>query len=56
VSAQSGEADTVPEGAPVHITERRGGLLRIVWGNAEGWVLAGQVRELAGRAADGASW
>jgi hypothetical protein len=41
-----GEADTVPEGAEVYVAERRGGLSRIVWGSAEGWLIAGQLREL----------
>jgi hypothetical protein len=46
VAAAAGEADSVPEGAEVYVTERRGGLSRIVWGSSEGWLIAGQIREL----------
>ena len=44
----SSEGNVVPEGADVLVLERRAGLARIEWGSAEGWVVAGQVRELAG--------
>jgi len=47
IAPQAGEADAVPEGAEVYVSERRGGLSRIVWGTSEGWLIAGQVRELA---------
>ncbi len=40
------ESDAIPEGAEVYVTEHRGGLSRVEWGNSEGWVVAGQVREL----------
>ncbi len=40
------ETDAIPEGAEVYVTEHRGGLSRVEWGNSEGWVVAGQVREL----------
>jgi hypothetical protein len=46
IAARQGEADSVPEGALVHVGERRGGLSRIVWGTSEGWLIAGQLREL----------
>jgi hypothetical protein len=46
IAARPGEADTVPEGALVHVSERRGGLSRMVWGSSEGWLIAGQMREL----------
>ena len=43
------EGNVVPEGADVVLLERRAGLARIEWGSSEGWVVGGQVREVAGR-------
>jgi hypothetical protein len=43
------EGNVVPEGANVVLLERRAGLARIEWGSTEGWVVGGQVREVAGR-------
>ena len=45
-----GEAsDRAPEGTLVHITEARGALLRVEWGDREAWLEARQVRRLASR-------
>lgn len=43
------EGNVVPEGADVVLLERRAGLARIEWGSSEGWVVGGQVREVAAR-------
>lgn len=43
------EGNVVPEGANVVLLERRAGLARIEWGSTEGWVVGGQIREVAGR-------
>ncbi|HEX6274297.1 MAG TPA: hypothetical protein VFZ53_14750, partial [Polyangiaceae bacterium] len=43
------EGHVVPEGADVVLLERRAGLARIEWGSTDGWVVGGQVREVAGR-------
>jgi hypothetical protein len=37
---------SLPEGALVHVVERQGPLLRVQWGEAEGWVLGTQLRLL----------
>jgi len=50
VNAKKGESDIIPEGASVWVTERKGGLSRVEWGSSEGFVVAGQLRELAPRA------
>ena len=39
-------ADPVPEAALVEVGERRGGLVHVRWGGAEGWVPAPDVRVL----------
>lgn len=44
----SSDSNVVPEGAEVYVHERRGGLNRVEWGNTEGYVVAGQLREVAG--------
>jgi tetratricopeptide (TPR) repeat protein len=46
ISAKKGESDFIPEGARVWVTDRRGGLSRVEWGSSEGFVVAGQLREL----------
>jgi hypothetical protein len=43
------DGNVVPEGADVVLLERRAGLARIEWGSTEGWVVGGQVREIAGQ-------
>jgi hypothetical protein len=47
--ASSSDSHVVPEGAEVYVLERRGGLNRVEWGNAEGFVVAGQLREVTPR-------
>jgi hypothetical protein len=37
---------TLPEGALVYVLETRGSLDRVAWGEADGWVLASQLRVL----------
>jgi hypothetical protein len=39
----------VPEGAGVHVLDRRGTLARIEWGDSEGWVGLAQLRVLPER-------
>ncbi len=48
----SGESNVVPEGAEIYVLERRGGLDRVEWGTTDGYVIAGQVREVEPRGAD----
>lgn len=50
LAVQQGEAELIPEGARVWVTDRRGGLSRVEWGSTEGYVVAGQLRELPVRA------
>jgi hypothetical protein len=45
------ETNVVPEGAEVYVLDRRGALDRVEWGTTDGFVIAGQVREVAQRAA-----
>lgn len=45
VSANT-ETNVVPEGAEVYVLERRGALDRVEWGTTDGFVIAGQVREV----------
>jgi len=45
----NGEASVAPEGSEMYVTERRGGLDRVEWGATDGWVVAGQVREVEQR-------
>ena len=49
VSANT-ETTVVPEGAEVYVLERRGALDRVEWGSTDGFVIAGQVREVEPRA------
>jgi hypothetical protein len=44
--ASSSESNVVPEGAEVYVLERRGGLNRVEWGTTDGYVVAGQLREV----------
>jgi len=44
--ASSSESSVVPEGAEVYVLERRGGLDRVEWGTTNGYVIAGQLREV----------
>lgn len=48
----SGESNVVPEGAEIYVLERRGGLDRVEWGTTDGYVVAGQVREVEPHAAE----
>lgn len=48
----SGESNVVPEGAEIYVLERHGGLDRVEWGTTDGYVIAGQVREVETHAAD----
>jgi hypothetical protein len=43
----SSDSNVVPEGAEVYVLERRGGLSRVEWGSNDGYVVAGQLREVA---------
>jgi hypothetical protein len=43
------DGSVAPEGAEMYVLERRGGLARVEWGTTDGWVLAGQVREVEHR-------
>jgi len=45
----NGEGSVAPEGAEMYVTERRGGLDHVEWGTTDGWVIAGQVREVEQR-------
>jgi hypothetical protein len=45
----NGEGSVAPEGAEMYVTERRGGLDHVEWGPTDGWVIAGQVREVEHR-------
>jgi len=47
--AANSETHVVPEGAEVYVLERRGGLDRVEWGTADGYVVASQVREVGRR-------
>jgi hypothetical protein len=47
--AAGAERSSIPEGADVYVLERRGGLYRVEWGTARGWVNASQVRILGAR-------
>jgi hypothetical protein len=49
LQGRAGEGNVVPEGADVVLLERRAGLARVEWGSTTGWVVGGQVRELAQR-------
>jgi hypothetical protein len=49
LQSRTADSHVVPEGADVVLLERRAGLARIEWGSTEGWVIGGQVREVAGR-------
>jgi hypothetical protein len=49
LQGRAADSHVVPEGADVVLLERRAGLARIEWGSTEGWVVGGQVREVAGR-------
>jgi hypothetical protein len=40
------DSTVVPEGAEVYVLERRGALDRVEWGTTDGFVIAGQVREV----------
>lgn len=42
----SGESNVVPEGAEIYVLERRGGLDHVEWGTTDGYLIAGQVREV----------
>ncbi|HTQ04858.1 MAG TPA: hypothetical protein VMI54_13425 [Polyangiaceae bacterium] len=48
----NGDGNVVPEGAEVYVLERHGGLDRVEWGSTDGYVVAGQVREVEAPAAD----
>lgn len=48
--ASGGDSNVVPEGAEVYVLDRRGGLDRVEWGTTDGYVVAGQVREVEPRA------
>ncbi len=48
LQGRTADSHVVPEGADVVLLERRAGLARIEWGSTEGWVIGGQVREVAG--------
>jgi hypothetical protein len=43
------EGSVAPEGAEMYVLEHRGGLDRVEWGTTDGWVIAGQVREVEHR-------
>jgi hypothetical protein len=47
LQGRGSDGNVVPEGADVVLLERRAGLARIEWGNSVGWVVGGQVREVA---------
>jgi hypothetical protein len=47
--APNGESSVVPEGAEVYVLEQRGALDRVEWGTTDGFVIAGQVREVEPR-------
>jgi hypothetical protein len=49
LQGRAADSHVVPEGADVVLLERRAGLARIEWGTTDGWVVGGQVREVAGR-------
>src|SRR5262249_9047069 len=44
--SSNGESSVVPEGAEVYVLEQRGALDRVEWGTTDGFVIAGQVREV----------
>ena len=46
INVKKGESDFIPEGARVWVTDRKGALSRVEWGSTEGFVVAGQLREL----------
>jgi hypothetical protein len=46
------DSNVVPEGAEVYVLDRRGALDRVEWGTTDGFVIAGQVREVEPHAAD----
>ena len=46
VAANTTETNVVPEGAEVYVLEQRGALDRVEWGTTDGFVIAGQVREV----------
>jgi hypothetical protein len=48
IVTKKGESDFIPEGASVWVTDRKGALSRVEWGSSEGYVVAGQLRELTG--------
>jgi hypothetical protein len=48
----SGESNVVPEGAEIYVLERHGGLDRVEWGTTDGYVIAGQVREVEAHGSD----
>jgi hypothetical protein len=48
----SGESNVVPEGAEIYVLERRGGLDRVEWGTTDGYLVAGQVREVESHGPD----
>jgi hypothetical protein len=45
----NGDSNVASEGAEMYVLERRGGLDRVEWGTTDGWVVAGQLREVAHR-------
>jgi len=48
LQGRGSDGNVVPEGAEVVLLERHAGLAHIEWGNGVGWVVGGQVREVAG--------
>jgi hypothetical protein len=52
LAAANGESNVVPEGAEAYVLEQHGGLDRVEWGTTDGYVIAGQVREIEPHAVD----
>jgi hypothetical protein len=46
----NGDSTVASEGAEMYVLEHRGGLDRVEWGTTDGWVVAGQLREVEHRA------
>jgi len=42
----NGDSGVASEGAEMYVIERRGGLDHVEWGTTDGWVVAGQLREV----------
>lgn len=45
-ATSNAESTVVPEGAEVYVLEQKGALDRVEWGTTDGFVIAGQVREV----------